>query len=82
MDSAPAAVVLTAPQTVAALAPVSAPARASAFRNPMRFECGVNLNALLKTSPKRLLKGLFAAPDSPDAVTVGYMSYTASHQAR
>jgi fibronectin-binding autotransporter adhesin len=83
MDSAPAAAVLTAPQNVSALAPAAAPARTNfAFRNPMRFECGVNVNTLLKTSPKRLLKGLFAAPDSPDAVTVGYMSYTASHQPR
>jgi hypothetical protein len=48
----------------------------------MRFECGVNVNALLKTSPKRLLKGLLAASDSPDAVTIGYMSYTAGHPAR
>jgi hypothetical protein len=47
--------------------------------NHMRFECGVDLKALLKTSRKRLVKGLWAAPDSPDALSLGYMTYTASH---
>ena len=91
MDSAPAAAVLTAPLSVADLSvPVyrslgssPAPARTSnGFRNPMRFECGVNLNTLLKTSPRRLLRVLFAAPDSPEAVTIGYMTYTAGYQGR
>jgi hypothetical protein len=47
--------------------------------NHMRFECGVDLKALLKTSRKQLLKGLWAAPDSPDALSLGYMTYTGSH---
>jgi len=47
--------------------------------NHMRFECGVDLKALLKTSRKQLLKGLWAAPDSPDALDLGYMTYTGSH---
>ena len=47
--------------------------------NHMRFECGVDLKALLKTSRKQLLKGLWAAPDSPDALAIGYMTYTGSH---
>jgi hypothetical protein len=44
--------------------------------NHMRFECGVDLKALLKTSRKQLVKGLWAAPDSPDALAIGYMTYT------
>jgi hypothetical protein len=44
--------------------------------NHLRFECGVDMNALLKTSPKRLLKGLWAAPDSADAVNIGYVTLT------
>ncbi len=55
-------------------APVSSP---FAAMNHMRFECGVDVNALRKTSPKQLLKGLWAAPDSPNAVNIGYMTYTA-----
>jgi hypothetical protein len=47
--------------------------------NHMRFECGVDLKALLKTSRKQLVKGLWAAPDSPDALAIGYMTYTGSH---
>ena len=47
--------------------------------NHMRFECGVDLKSLLKTSRKQLLKGLWAAPDSPDALDLGYMTYTGSH---
>ena len=47
--------------------------------NHMRFECGVDLKALLQTSRKRLVRGLWAAPDSPDALYLGYMSYTGSH---
>jgi hypothetical protein len=47
--------------------------------NHMRFECGVDLKALLKTSRKQLLKGLWAAPDSPDALSLGYMTFTGAH---
>jgi hypothetical protein len=47
-----------------------------AAMNHMRFECGVDVKALLKTSRKQLLKGLWAAPDSPDAINIGYMSLT------
>jgi fibronectin-binding autotransporter adhesin len=54
-------------------APVSSP---YAAMNHLRFECGVDMNALLKTSPKRLLKGLWAAPDSADAVNIGYVTLT------
>jgi hypothetical protein len=59
------------------IAPVSAAAYNSmSAMNHMRFECGVDVNALLKTSPKRLLKSLWAAPDSPNAVNIGYMTLT------
>ncbi len=44
----------------------------------MRFECGLDVNALLKTSPKRLLRSLWASPDSPNAVSIGYMTLTPS----
>uniref|UniRef100_UPI0015D91763 beta strand repeat-containing protein n=1 Tax=Nevskia soli TaxID=418856 RepID=UPI0015D91763 len=47
--------------------------------NHMRFECGVDLKALLNTRPKRLLRALWAAPDSPEALAIGYMSYNGSH---
>ena len=47
--------------------------------NHLRFECGVDLDAALKLSPKRLLKGLISAPDSPNAVAIGYMVYTRAH---
>jgi hypothetical protein len=47
-----------------------------ASMNHMRFEAGVDVNALLKTSPRRLLRGLWAAPDSPHAVNIGYMTMT------
>jgi hypothetical protein len=47
--------------------------------NHMRFECGVDLKALLKTSHKQLLKGLWASPDSPDALAIGYMTYNGNH---
>ena len=50
-----------------------------AAMNHMRFECGVDLKALLKTGRKRLMKGLWAAPDSADALYLGYMAYSASH---
>jgi len=59
------------------IAPVSAAAYNSmAAMNHMRFECGVDVKALLKTSPKRLLKALWAAPDSQDALDIGYMTLT------
>ena len=59
------------------IAPLSAAAYNSmAAMNHMRFECGVDVNALLKTSPRRLLKALWASPDSPDAVNIGYMALT------
>jgi hypothetical protein len=62
------------------LAPVSAAAYNSmSGMNHLRFECGVDLKALLKTSRKQLLKGLWAAPDSPDALAIGYMTYTGAH---
>lgn len=47
--------------------------------NHMRFECGVDLKALLNTRPKQLLRALWAAPDSPDALAIGYMSFNGSH---
>jgi hypothetical protein len=43
--------------------------------NHKRLEAGVDLKALVNTSPKRLLRGFFAGPDSPDAVSIGYMIY-------
>ena len=62
------------------IAPVSAASYNSmGAMNHLRLECGVDLKALLKTSRKQLLKGLWAAPDSPDALAIGYMTYTASH---
>jgi hypothetical protein len=54
-------------------APVSSPLAAM---NQLRFECGVDMNALRKTTPKRLLTSLWAAPDSPNAVTIGYVMLT------
>jgi hypothetical protein len=50
-----------------------------ATMNHMRFECGVDLKALLKTSRKQLVRALWAAPDSPEALAIGYMNYTTSH---
>jgi len=59
------------------IAPVSAAAYNSmAAMNHMRFECGVDVKALLTTRPKRLLKALWASPDSPDALNIGYMALT------
>ena len=43
--------------------------------NHMRFECGVDLKALLQTRPKQLWKAIWAAPDSDDARSLGYMTY-------
>src|SRR5580658_602797 len=62
------------------ISPVSAAASNSmAAMNHMRFECGVDLKALLQTSRKRLVRALWASPDSKDALWLGYMNYTASH---
>jgi hypothetical protein len=59
------------------ISPVSASAYNSmAAMNHMRFECGVDLKALLKTSRKQMLRGLWASPDSPDAINIGYMALT------
>jgi hypothetical protein len=57
---------------------------AGAFNNMarqdhMRFEVGVDAKALLKTSPRRLLKALVADPDSKDALSLGYVTFTNSH---
>ena len=62
------------------IAPVSAASYNSmSGMNHMRFECGVDLKGLVKTGRKRLIKGLWASPDSPDALYLGYMTYTTSH---
>jgi hypothetical protein len=62
------------------MSPVSAAAYNSmAAMNHMRFECGVDLGALRKTSPKRLLRALWAAPDSPEALSIGYMTMIGAH---
>jgi hypothetical protein len=45
-----------------------------ASMNHMRFERGVDLGALRKTGGKRLLRGLWASPDSPAAVNIGCMA--------
>jgi hypothetical protein len=47
--------------------------------NHMRFECGVDLKALLKTSRKQLVRALWASPDSPEALSIGYMNFIGSH---
>jgi protein involved in polysaccharide export with SLBB domain len=73
-SSAQTTVAPAAPSSLGGMAaPVASPL---ATMNHLRFECGVDLNALLKTSPKRLLKALWAAPDSTNAVNVGYMALT------
>jgi hypothetical protein len=62
------------------MSPVSAAAYNSmAAMNHMRFECGVDVKALLQTSPKRLLRALWAAPDSKEALDIGYMNLTTTH---
>jgi hypothetical protein len=62
------------------ISPVSGAARnGMPATNHLRFECGVDLKALLKTSRKQLLQGLWAAPDSPHALAVGYLSYQGNH---
>jgi hypothetical protein len=59
------------------IAPISAQAyNPMATMNHMRFECGVDLKGLLKTSRKQLLRGLWATPDSPEALNIGYMTLT------
>jgi len=47
-----------------------------AAMNHMRFEYGVDLKAVLKTHRRQWLKGLWADPDSPNALSLGYMVYT------
>jgi hypothetical protein len=47
--------------------------------NHMSFEYGVDLKELFKTSGRQLLKGLLAAPDSANALSIGYMTYNGSH---
>ncbi|MGO4882494.1 MAG: beta strand repeat-containing protein [Bryobacteraceae bacterium] len=62
------------------ISPVSALAyNPMASMNHAYFECGVSLNALRHVGGKRLLKSLWAAPDSPDALSIGYMRMTTSH---
>jgi hypothetical protein len=62
------------------ISPVSAAAYNSMnAMNHMRFECGVDLKALLKTSRKQLFKGLWAGPDSPDTLALGYITYNSAH---
>jgi hypothetical protein len=41
-----------------------------------RVELVIDVNSALKASPKRLLKAVFADPDSPDAVLIGYLRST------
>jgi hypothetical protein len=47
-----------------------------ASMNHMRFECGVDLKAVLKTSRKQLLRSLWETPDSPEVLNIGYMTLT------
>ena len=64
----------------AGLSAVSAAAYNSmASMNHMRFECGVDLGALRHAGGKRLLRALWAAPDSKDALSIGYMTLTTAH---
>lgn len=60
------------------------PAPASSYNNMarqdhMRFEVGVDAKMLFRTSPRKLLKAFVADPDSKDALSIGYMSFTPSH---
>jgi hypothetical protein len=57
----------------------AAPYNSMATMNHMRFECGVDLKALLKTSRKRLVRALWASPDSPEALAIGYATYSGAH---
>ena len=57
---------------------------ASAFNNMarmdhMRFEIGVDAKTAFRTSPKKLLKAFIADPDSKDALSIGYITFTSSH---
>ena len=62
------------------IAPVSAASYNSmSAMNHQRFELGIDLKALSKTSRKQLVRGLWASPDSPEALAIGYMTYTGSH---
>ncbi len=62
------------------LAPLSASSFNSVgMQNHRRLEIVLDWDAMRKTSPKRLLKALFADSDSPDSVSIGYVSYTPSH---
>ncbi|HUO29407.1 MAG TPA: hypothetical protein VMU80_09330 [Bryobacteraceae bacterium] len=66
---------------IAATPAVAASLTAAAYNsmasmNHLRFECGVDLLAALKLRRKQLLKGLWATPDSPAAIDVGYVAYT------
>jgi hypothetical protein len=62
------------------IAPVSAASYNSmSAMNHQRFELGIDLKALSKTSRKRLVRALWASPDSPEALSIGYMTYTGSH---
>jgi hypothetical protein len=69
---------LTGVPNAAAATALSPAINPMAAKNHMRFECGVSLNALRHTSGKQLLKALWAAPDSPDALAIGYMVMTPS----
>jgi len=63
-----------------AVSPVSALTYNSmATMNHMRFECGVDLGALRQAGRKRLLRALWAAPDSPEALNIGYMTMSTAH---
>jgi fibronectin-binding autotransporter adhesin len=65
---------------VMGISPNSAEASNSmAAMNHMRFECGVDLKALFKTRRKQLVRALWAAPDSPEALAIGYMTYNGAH---
>jgi len=66
-----------APMAPAGWSPMAATAyNGMAAMNHMRFECGVDLKAVLKTHRRQWLKGLWADPDSPNALSLGYMVYT------
>jgi hypothetical protein len=76
-DGFASAVAMSAPASTGAVGGVPAPvSNPLATMNHMRFECGVYVNALLKTSPKGLLKSLWASPDSPNVVSIGYAMLT------
>jgi hypothetical protein len=39
-----------------------------------RVEVVLDMNSLVKTTPKKLMRAFFADPDSPDAVSIGYVT--------